>query len=324
MNEHLSSDERPSFSGADELKVMGEQSPEPVVPEHIYERLVSHGAESSEELRARYFRYTEKMVAHVLELGQDTTTMDENGLKETGVTMVFLDKSARPTYWLMDEFWKDLAPGYKRPDIKFANIDREQWQNVTGRIDPDDGGHDVDVNRLSQQVFDDLSNTYRDPSDGTKSVFAGKHIMVVDETRTSGTTLEIAEQMFKKSFPDAVDVSGHHWMVRPSGRQRTAEVAVWYDENTPYGRGVGNRNADKSLASASSRQQDGQMFLSVAPDKYDSGAHELREDIKALHQDILAGKQRFSIAELDDSTISPAMLARAEGWRKLQRQQNGN
>lgn len=313
------------FSGQDLSKELAElsEAPQP----HDYQYLKHNyadraGVESSSDLRARYVRYTDKMIAQVKELADPSIEPGPDGRRDTGVTMVFLDKSARPAYWLMDELWDLYAPGYERPDIKFANIDREQWQDQTGRIDLDEGMSHVDVDHLDPSVFWRLRETFRDPIHPEKSVFDGRKIMVVDETRTTGTTLEIAYQLFKKTFVEADDVSPYHWMVSPRGDQRTSEVPVWYDENSPHGRGVSDRDFDRSQASSSSRQREGSLFLSTRSEELDTMAVAIRKEMHYIREDLLSGAMRFSVQEHDDNDIAPELLEAVTPWRIKRKAEN--
>jgi hypothetical protein len=339
------------FGGADLAKELLDSKPSDVEADKPFEyQVLRHsradlsGFETSAELRARYVRYTDKMIAQVKELADPDAEPGPDGLRDTGVTMVFLDKSARPTYWMMDELWDLYAPGYRRPEVKFANIDRLDWQDRTGRIDLDDGGNNVDVSRLDEGVFRRLADTYRDtakldPEHPSKSVFAGRHIMVVDETRTTGTTLEIARQLFEHTFANsgdethALDVTPYHWMIRPSGSQKTSEVPVWYNEKLAQGRGVNDRDIEYSQRDPEHRsgsvQHRGAEFLSTGPRPKegnfggsDSMSMAIRREIHQIREDMLAGRMRFSVQEHEDDDIAPELLAAVEPWREQQRALN--
>ena len=313
-----------AFSGADIAKDLIDAS---AVSKRKYNFLKHDYAdrcefESSAELRARYVRYTEKLISEVKNMADPAAQADLDGVKDTGVSMVFLDKSARPTYWLMDELWDLYAPEYKKPDIKFANIDREQWQDQTGQMNADTGENDVDVTRLDQSVFEAMRRTYRGQTDPSKSVFDGRKVLVVDETKTTGTTLEIATQMFAKAFPEAKEVTGTHWMVRPRGDKRTSEVPVWYNHETSLGRGVDDRNIERSLRSNNRTQREGAAFLSVRTETPDHIADGIRQEIHSIREDMLDGTMRFSVAYTADDEISPELLAAVTPWRERQKQEN--
>src|SRR4051812_9696807 len=77
------------------------------------------------ELRVKYLHLTDEMINKIAQQGTEAA--------------VFLDKSARPVAWLMHNLWDQLAPRNDdgtippEPEIKFMNIDREQWGAVLGR-----------------------------------------------------------------------------------------------------------------------------------------------------------------------------------------------
>lgn len=214
-------------------------------------------------LRAEYITYTDALVRKLVENQTDTA--------------IFLDKSARPVAWMVNEMWDILAPRNKdgqiakKPTVKFLNIDREQWGAVLGRSE-DEGGYDA--RRLPSQRLDELRQLYapikNQSQPGEVSLLSGKNVMVVDEVRVSGDTLGMSHDILQLAFPDAASIKGAYWMdgkvttdARSGGRKNT-NLPVWYSDTRVTGRLVGNRDANKSAVSPSSRQTAGRYWLSTS------------------------------------------------------------
>ena len=251
--------------------------------------------ESGEQLRARYVGYTKKLIDQITDFDADY--------------VLYLDKSARPVSWMVNELWHDLAPDKPRPATKYANIDRLDWREIVGS---DEVGV-VDVQEAGQEAIQSLRNIFSDPDSPGLGLFDGKRVMIVDEVKASGDTLRIAEEFIKAAFPSA-EVKGAWWMI--SDRRLAnghKEVPVWYNEDTPYGRGVDNKNVAKSFLSPSSRQQDGYRFLSTPFGslteqdgqtkinyEQDAGSNRLRTEIHHMVEDFRSGAIPVNV-EYDDA-----------------------
>lgn len=242
---------------------------------HAYEVLTGYKrAESDEQLRTRYLRYTGGLIKNIAENNYDY--------------VVYLDKSARPVQWLVSEFWDHFAPGKPAPQSKFINIDREDWRPSLGS--PEYGDYHPDD--LDISAIHELRDIFEDPSNSERAMFDGKKILIVDEVKVSGDTLKIAEDMFQRTFPSA-EISGEWWMIPSTPLDNgSVDVPVWYRKDTTAGRGIGNKDAKKSLASPSRRQRVGPTFLSTRSETDDFQAKLLRAEIKQLRKDVDSGKQR--------------------------------
>lgn len=241
---------------------VGVRAPD-VVPR--YEQLVSifdHVHESDDGLRERYARYTADLIDRVVEDDVDR--------------LVFLDKSGRPCAWLLRAFWPMFCPDRHMPRIHYANIDRLHWPQV-GHLEAGTGLVDVSV---APRAIAELTRTFggapgtgqcRIPSSGRQ------RILVVDEVRSSGSTIEIASQFFAAAFPDC-EVAGAHWMAAPTRIRGVHEVPVWYNARNPLGRGVGDRDPATS------------NFLSTRLAEIDRAALHLRLEIRQLAVDVWNGK----------------------------------
>ncbi len=243
-------------------------------------------------------------------------------------SLIFLDKSARPVYWLMRELWPMLAAEHDvkseevivppMPDIKFVNIDRGTWIKKTGGLE-DDTGTGVNVNRstvgrdidnLRAAFIKDPSKVMHESDEASQSTFLdNQKIMLVDEVRVSGNTLEIAKQFFEQAFPSSTVVS-EHWMHAPTGQaaggaRYNKEIPIWYSQDSDLGRGIGDLSPAASQQSEHVRIRRGRKFFSRPLASPDASSEQLRNDIRQLPHEIAAGHLPL---RLNLSDLSPAAL----------------
>ena len=266
----------------------------------------------SPELRTKYITLTDELIRRMAEDHTDTA--------------IFLDKSARPVAWLVNELWDDLAPTdketgvlAKKPEIKFLNIDREQWGPYIGRSEDKTGG--IDVGWIPEENINDLRKVFApipgNSSTESQTMLTGKNVMVIDEVRSSGDTLNMAERILCRAFPDANDIKGVYWMLQPaerdskSGALISGEVPVWYSDRSVEGRLVANRDATKSRNSASSRQRTGALWLSTRFRGHpDERGRKLKHEVKMLgnelreHQLPYIPSAEYSIEEISNRVQS--------------------
>jgi hypothetical protein len=267
-----------SESNSDNGPSVAQRTTEAIVPEYAYEIL------DTPELRARYITYTDELIR----------TMTEDRID----TAIFLDKSARPVAWLVEELWDQLVPPhdeqgrpYVRPEIKFLNIDREQWGAVVGRSE-DQG---VDVHKIPTERIEELRGLFAPVKAKTqgRSLLEGKRVLIVDEVRVSGDTLAIAEQVIKRAFPEAASIRGVHWMdgqvkINPrTGVKMNTQLPVWYSDRKVTGRLVADRDTTKSMSSPSYRQQLGRYWLSTPfRGQHDERGLRLKAEVAQLAHDM--------------------------------------
>lgn len=248
-------------------------------------------------MRARYAALTDRLI-YVME-GHDGWVPDY---------LLCLDKSARPVGWLVRSLWPLLAreagteftDGHvpPRPQMRFVNIDREQWWDLTGASEVES----IDVNRVPDEAIASLRSVFaRDLSRDVweqPSWLDGQRVLVVDEVRFSGDTLTIAMALIQRAFP-FTDVRGEHWMATTSGTERRSglrkqvEIPVWYREDTWTGRLVGQR-MHAGVSPLTPRNRMGALFLSSRPPEPDTRGLQLRQEISQLAAEVASGKLLFA------------------------------
>ncbi len=259
---------------------------------------------TTEQLHTEYIRLTDNLV-HLMTDGVEAVdaTTGEHSIEQVDA-VIWLDKSARPLAWLTKDLWPLLATDAdgkvpEMPEFKFVNIDRNQW---TSSINPEGQGMS-NVSKIDESIIRSLRSVFlSNPSDRRDGLvesiddaptqFDGKTVLIVDEVLSTGRTLDYATKFFSRAFPEA-KIASTHWMGGLVGKGRAvgnADIPVWYNSKSPYGRGVGERNVPVSLASANTTQRMGAWFLSAALRTPDPLSKELRSEMKHLAEDAKEGK----------------------------------
>lgn len=255
------------------------------------------------QLRMEYLNLTDKLIYRIIQGHEVTDPNTGEKSHEPYDTLIFLDKSARPVAWLLKAMWDKLAidqDGLKHsiPDIRFLNIDREQWVN---KVDPNGSGI-MDIRAIDESIIWSLRSIFVEPKHKDKvtgpyletapSALDNSNVMVIDEVRSSGKTLDIAKKFLRRAFPSA-RVDGTYWMgsivekrIKTGARSYStatgnADLPVWYNEDSVYGRGVGDRSP-KSEDSANTTQRLGGWFLSTRLKNADPLSTQLRTEIRHL------------------------------------------
>lgn len=297
------------------------------------------------EMRYRYVQYTEKLIARTIESDVDS--------------LVFLDKSARPVAWLMRSLWPTL--GFKdfdengepiklpMPEMKFANIDREQWASAMGRSEVREG-EGITLKGVHPDTIDSLTGLFAKKnmdmddyvSKDDETLFDDKNVLIIDEVMASGDTLTMAQKLFERAFENAKSIDGAYWMApeqkmdKRSGGMRNADLPIWYDRNSTAGRGIGGRESNISASSESVRQRRGRLFLSTRYaemhhgqriEMIDQKGQKLREDIQMLGREVadgkipvLMGKMRPGSDEFEDNFMRHVNDLNVEDFIRLRRQ----
>lgn len=285
--------------------------------EHQYSILTGHVRrdgtyKTTDQLHSEYVSLTDKLVYQMTEgVEVKNSQTGEREIRRPDV-VVWLDKSARPLAWLTSELWDTLAAEEDgtvppKPDFAFVNIDRQQWVND---LDPMGNGR-VDMDRVADVILRSLRSIFISPThkrqglteaiDDMPASLDGKTVLIVDEVKSSGETLGIAERFFAAAFPTAA-IATTHWMAGVKTNKDAVvnkDDPVWYRGDTTLGRGVGERNPHMSKqpynhngneAPRSLTQYLGAWFLSTALEGPDELSVRLRQEIKWLGQDVRAHK----------------------------------
>lgn len=236
-----------------------------------------------EGMRAKYIENTERLI----ELIRHGFESDAEAHGPGADAVFYLDKSARPVAWLTEAFWDvfdDDKPD-RKPATHFLNLhapegpggarpERDDMQQIV-----ESGEYDQYIAAM-QEVFPDMD---------------GKNILVVDEVSVSGSTEQLAYELFRRAFPGA-HIKSAAWMHAGQRRDREgnvfpAEIPIWYKKYSDKGRGVAGINPERSTASASAAQRAGAEILSTRPDEPDLEAAMLRREIQQLARDVQSGAQ---------------------------------
>lgn len=192
---------------------------------------------------------------------------------EKADAVIYLDKSARPVSWLVNEFYEEFSDEERKPE-GFLAIDRIKWLREVG-LDPDENGKIIgengekrdakfkDFERLSWKIPKEkiaglralfvpggVSSENTEEIMETETGLEGKEILVVDEIQRTGTTAEIAQWFLKKAIPEAKSVKIlYFWkpasVALPNGERQMGKEVFWYDHDKHdawSGRGVWDIN----------------------------------------------------------------------------------
>ncbi len=251
-------------------------------------------------------------------------------------TVLYLDKSGRPISWLVNELWEQLArqPGTKfednqipqAPSTKFINIDKEDWLRMMGvpkQHIQDATEQELDFSKINPQKITRiraLFSTYPITENNLEEAWKhptsldGQHVMILDEVKSSGMTLEIAKRLLAMAIPEAT-FSGQYWATPPrkalnngmpvdGNIQYSIEwVPVWYDAQTALGRGIGDREPywpeiiESQGKEATRLSRIGRNILSTPPHNPNSSKLEpdkksirIRQDFHTMAQSLKEGK----------------------------------
>jgi hypothetical protein len=256
----------------------------------------------SEGMRAKYVENTERLL--------DTIRhgfADEGGPEHDHADVVFyLDKSARPVSWLVREFWQVFSDtNTPEPQTHFLNLHANE---SPGGARP---SREDMIKLVQEGNFDSYISAMRE----VYPDMAGKNLLVVDEVSVSGSTEELAYQIFRRAFPDA-HIKSAAWMQAGKredrrGNSYPTEIPVWYKKTSDSGRGVSGINPEKSHDSISSTQRAGADILSTRPDEPDLEAVQLRREIRQMAKDVLSGRQGIIPVDMDDDAKYQGMRIRS-------------
>ena len=187
--------------------------------------------------------------------------------------VVYLDKSARPVSFLVNEFWTTFT-NQKRPKSTFLAIDRVRWLHYLG-VDVDEDGqirdevegkrpatiNDVPKEKITKEdiariralfIPGGIEEENPDAIMETSTGLEGKNITIIDEVERSGTTMELAKYLVQLAIPEA-HIHGHAFWhpgfqreTFPGGvtKKQMRGTPIWYDTKTSVGRAIGDINEE--------------------------------------------------------------------------------
>lgn len=259
---------------------------------------------------------------------------------------IYLDKSARPVHLLMRKSWSKLSDA-KIPHASYRNIDKHNWTQLmpldTQNIDaPDVAAISLDnVNHLGDEAKASLLEqiarlraTYLRRADLEKldeanlvedvwkypTILDGQRVAIVDEVKSSGATLKVADILLGAAIPEA-KFEPMYWSVPATLRWNLYDiegnitsrefmantVPVWYDQISSYGRGIRDLDAVEASMSSSKKQRIGAYVMSrpyIGDEKMDKRSVDIREDLETLAARFLAGEVDYAPSPdrgMDDS-----------------------
>jgi hypothetical protein len=214
----------------------------------------------------QYVKATDRMVGMLDGSVQERVLKDPiNPERSTEApdTVIWLDKSARPVSWFVDDLWEQFAePDAEKPSYEFLNIDRINWFKRQGHQEHDAatrlGPKDFDIDKVSDEdiarirayfVKGDLSEeNWKEEVWQLPTRLDEKNVLIVDEVKNRGGTLSIAAQLIKRAIPESTVSGDYYWpsnfysidkMSAERSSQQMESAPVWYDNDSSMGRGVG-------------------------------------------------------------------------------------
>ncbi|OYX42839.1 hypothetical protein B7Y94_02745, partial [Candidatus Saccharibacteria bacterium 32-49-12] len=237
---------------------------------------------------------------------------------------IYLDKSARPVHLLMRKVWSHLSTA-KMPAASYRNIDKGSWRQLmlkdTQNADkPDVEAISVDNvyarGEMELAAFKDrvagLRATYLSREDVAKvdesniredvwrypTILDGRRVAIIDEVKSSGATLKIADILLRLAIPEA-KFEPLYWSVptlvrwdiyddegNPTSSEFAAsQVPVWYDSESGMGRGIRDLDVVESMRDSVKKRRLGAYVLGrpysgIA--EMDSLSLEIMEDLNQL------------------------------------------
>jgi hypothetical protein len=277
---------------------------------------------------------------------------------------IYLDKSARPVRALVHNLWNDMSES-PEPVASFLNIDKENWIYAMGftpsefrnshlpthsididKIDPDyllmqtariRSLYLQDIDMEGAETLLDAVTNGNQPTEALSSLWDfptkvdGKHIAIVDEVKSSGATLKIADQLLQRALPEA-KLEPLYFQTTPVlkydfydesrdemvSKIADAEKPLWYMEGRAEGRGgIYDPLPEYSQNSHNRQQRIGKFVLStpyrLAYNDPDSLGRAFRNDFKKLAQRFREGKVVDYLPATDDTDAYKTKIERYYG-----------
>lgn len=264
---------------------------------------------------------------------------------------IYLDKSARPVRALVHELWKDMSDK-PEPVASFLNIDKEKWLYALGYTPSDFKNRYLPASKLTIDAIDPvylkvqtarIRSLYLNDTDmqhaerQIEAVDAGeqspdtldtlwemptklddKHVAIVDEVKSSGATLTLADQLLQRALPstrfEPVFFSTPRTITYSFYDQAEDEMytkigdsekPAWYHSGRSEGRGgIEDTNPEYSQTSPHIMQRLGKYVLSTPysteHETPDTLGRSFRNDFKMLARRFREGKIQNYIPATDD------------------------
>lgn len=240
--------------------------------------------------------------------------------KEKPDVVIYLDKSARPVHWFVKEFWDQMAEKQpdgsvsQPPEVKFLNVDRKKWlyrmEENEGKLLSEMSAANFDINQIPEEdilgiraIFTNgklSEDNWQEEVVTLPNQLDHKKILIVDEVKSSGATLSIAQKLLKRAFPNSVVSGSYFWKtlrraVGNSGDTQMGISPVWYDSKRPDGRGIGDLNYSRyeqaySMGKINLKQYLGRVVLSSPIRTPDELSLKIRAEIVQMAQDLREGR----------------------------------
>src|SRR5579872_950247 len=173
---------------------------------------------STERLLSEYVRNTDGIIG---KLDGSIPLKDDKGeILGPPTSVIYLDKSARPVQWMVSALWPILAKKEggniaPKPQQYFLNIDKDMWLVDMG-FNPgeiqDASSKPINLNNIEniQDHINRIRAIYsKEPleEENVGDAFNyptrldGQHVLVIDEVKSSGKTLEIAQMLLSRAIP---------------------------------------------------------------------------------------------------------------------------
>lgn len=294
---------------------------------------------SSELVRARHMHDTDRIIGMLDGSIEERVISDPDNYErshEVPDVVIPLDKSGRPIKDLVEAFWEfNAKDGAELPEFDFLNIDRIDWLARMGysATEADQSTKKtLDMSKISHEEISRI-RAYFTEGDLTEENWQeevwqlptrldGKKILVLDEVKNSGATLEIATKLIKTAIPEAVISGDYYWtdsshdaVGSTNAQTQWKTVPKWYDGTNSFGRGIGDTSPawhEKQYEENPSQQNLKNKIASFVL----SAPHHDRHTFAPV-DDVLYKKLVQDIAFMSyDYPVLPPHQDRDEGWKE--------
>lgn len=233
-----------------------------------------------DETASAFTRATARLIAFLDGTSTESLAGDTGSFAGPDV-VIYLDKSARPVRWCVAAFWNQIGQG-RPPATGFLSIDRMNWFPRLGvsvtdirrgwGIGEDGTEKHLDLTDLTSRLRlieadPDLRVGLRHLCARIRALFVRKplptgpewaekvwqaptildhkSIVLIDEVKSGGATLHLAQTLLRSAVPEAAGIAGQYFWASTSrrlvaGHPQMGTPPVWYRSTDPWGRGVGD------------------------------------------------------------------------------------